>query len=108
MGRHGCGLELGTAAADSLHALRTPGARLRGSLAFAPENVGPEVRREVLLAEILRQLGTEPSGAQKDSRGVRCVALRRGRCGTPTEVRRPQLIGTTGVPTRSELLVVRP
>ena len=37
--------------------------------------IGPEVRREVLWAAILRQLGTEPSGAPKDSRGVRCVAM---------------------------------
>ena len=37
--------------------------------------IGPEVRREVLWAEILRQLGTEAPGAPEDSRGVRCVAM---------------------------------
>ena len=37
--------------------------------------IGPEVRREMLWAEILRQLGTERSEAPKDSNGVRTLAM---------------------------------
>ena len=41
--------------------------------------VGPEVRREVLWAEILRQLGTERAAAPKDSNRVRSLAIPDGR-----------------------------
>ncbi|WP_419166822.1 hypothetical protein [Candidatus Palauibacter sp.] len=37
--------------------------------------VGPEVRREMLWAEMLRQLGTENPGEPKDANGVRCLAM---------------------------------
>lgn len=37
--------------------------------------VGPEVRREMLWAEILRQLGTENPGVGKDSNGLRSLAM---------------------------------